>query len=342
MNIWIDLANSPHVIFFVPLIKRLQKEGHTIYVTMRDFAQTVPLAHSYGIKGDVIGRHGGASRLLKVANLFKRTNQLIDFSKDKAIDVVVSHNSYTHTIAGRLIGARVVTIMDYEGQPANHLAFRAAHKVIVPECFPETSLNHFGARNKTHKYSGFKEQLYLSDFKPDQSFPQKLLSSCGIDEQTDLENKIFVTIRTPPTMALYHHFQNIIFEKLLENLNLNKDLLVIILPRNADQGNHVKANYKNLHVPSQALDGMNLTYYSDLVISAGGTMNREAAVMGTPAYSIFLGSMPAVDTELIKLGRMFHIINEDQLHLIRFVKKRLKGILINHNIINEITNEILT
>ena len=142
MNIWIDLANSPHVIFFAPIIQKLKDDGHNVLITMRDFAQTIPLARKFHLEGEIIGEHGGANRASKIVNLLKRTAQLVSYARGKSIDIAVSHNSYTHTIAGRLIGAKVITIMDYEGQPANHLAFRFANKVIVPEGFPDNALRH--------------------------------------------------------------------------------------------------------------------------------------------------------------------------------------------------------
>jgi hypothetical protein len=342
MNIWIDLANTPHVIFFLPVMRVLESKGHKLFVSMREFAQTVPLAHKYGIQGEVIGKHGGASRIFKTINLISRTAQLVRFAADKKIDIAVSHNSYTHTLAGRLLGARVVTIMDYEGQPANHLAFRAAHKVIVPKAFPAEALKKFGAHDKkTYKYEGFKEQVYLSDYKPNTNFLAELIEACDLHDSCGIENKVLVSVRTPPTMALYHHFHNVFFDQLLSMLDQNASTLGIVFPRDATQRDYIKNKFKNVHVPTKQLDGMDLCYYSDLVISAGGTMNREAAILGTPAYSAFMGAMPAVDMELIKMGRMFHLANESDLQKIRFQKKKQGKTLVNTGLLNEIVNQIV-
>ncbi|MEI6126628.1 MAG: DUF354 domain-containing protein [Pseudomonadota bacterium] len=342
MNIWIDLANSPHVVFFEPIIRMLENKGHKIFVSMRSFAQTVPLAHRYGIQGEIIGQHGGANTLLKAVNLISRTAQLVKFAANKKIDIAVSHNSYTHALAGRLIGARVVTIMDYEGQPANHLAFRAAHKVIVPKAFPREALKKFGAYDrKVYTYEGFKEQLYLSDYMPDKNFIPALLEACNLNAGYKIENKIIISIRTPPTMALYHHFQNIFFDQLLAMLDRNPSTLCLVFPRDGIQRDYIKNKFKNMHMPNVQLDGMDLCHYSDLVISAGGTMNREAAIIGTPAYSTFMGAMPAVDMELIKMGRMIHLENASDLQKIHFQKKIRGNILENPGLLNEIVNQIL-
>jgi predicted glycosyltransferase len=232
--------------------------------------------------------------------------------------------------------------MDYEGQPANHLAFRLAHKIIVPDCFPDKALRRFGAKSqKIYKYHGFKEQVYLSGFEPKESFFDDLIKNCEFNGSWDVSKKVLVTVRSPATMAIYHRFENPLFEKLLEALNRNPEVLAIILPRVSQQAEYIQSKFPNLFVPKNPLDGRNLCYYSDLVISAGGTMNREAAILGTPAYSIFGGRKPAVDKRLIEMGRMVYICNEKDLSKIRFEKKRPGRSLINPDILEEVVREIL-
>jgi predicted glycosyltransferase len=343
MNIWIDLANSPHVNFFLPLMQVLNAQKHDFFITMREFAQTVALGKKYGIEGLVVGKHGGRNVMMKFFNFAMRSRQLQLAAKGRTIDIAVSHNSYTNLIAGRMIGARVVTLMDYEGQPANHLAFRLAHKIIVPECFPAKALRRFGASpKKVYKYNGFKEQVYLSGFEPKESFFDDLAANCELNGRYEASKKVLVTVRSPATMAIYHRFENPLFEKLLENLNHNPEILAIILPRVPQQAEFIKNKFPNLVIPKGPLDGKNLCYYSDLVISAGGTMNREAAILGTPAYSIFLGQLPAVDKRLIEMGRMVHINNEKDLSQIRFEKKQGNNTLLNPNLLEEVAEEILT
>ncbi|MBN1866418.1 DUF354 domain-containing protein [Candidatus Sumerlaeota bacterium] len=343
MNVWIDLANSPHVGFFLPLMREMKRDGHTIFVTLRDFSQTVELARQNNIDGLLIGKHGGRSRTGKVLNLIGRSMDLKRFARGKKIDVAVSHNSYTHIVAGRLAGCRTVTLMDYEGQPANHLAFRAAHKVIVPESFPDAALRKFGASpRRIYKYAGFKEQVYLSDFAPDPAFPDALREACGLGPEWDPDKAVVVTVRTPATMAAYHRFENPLFDRLIERLDSMPELTVVTLPRTAEQRESIQARYRNLRIPSRALDGNNLVHASDLVVSAGGTMNREAAILGTPAYTIFAGKIPAVDERLIGLGKMTALLEEGDLDKIRLEKKRPGGIMENKNLCREIVREILS
>ena len=343
MNIWIDLANSPHVVFFKPLIARMQAAGHHVILTMRDFAQTVPLAREYSLAACEIGAHGGASMCAKGKNLAARTISLARFARNRSIDIAVSHNSYTQILAGRIIGARVVTIMDYEGQPANHLAFRCAHKVIVPRAFPDTALRKFGAgKAKVHKYHGFKEQLYLSDFSPDSSFGEAFKQSCGIAADTDLSTKTIVVVRTPATMAVYHQFQNPLFNALLAHLHDRPDVLTVLSARTREQEAEIKATYPKLCVPQHPLEGRNLVFLADAVISAGGTMNREAAILGTPAYSVFAGALPAVDRQLIETGRMFHIDSEAQITSLTLTKKNQGNAMCAAALVDEILDQILS
>jgi len=340
MKIWIDLANSPHVQFFLPIIKQLKADKHDVLITMRDFAETIELARKYNIDAEIIGRHGGGNFFNKFLNLIERTTQLTLFARNRHIDIAISHNSYTQIMASRIARIRTVTIMDYEGQPANHLAFRLAHKIIVPNSFPDPALTRFGASpQRTYKYDGFKEQIYLSDYIPNQSFPQDMRLSCGLDSSWDIDKTILVTVRTPATMAVYHHFENPLFVKLLDMLNARDDLTTVLLPRTLEQKSNLKIKYPNLNIPSYPLDGKDLTYYSDFVISAGGTMNREAAILGTPAYSLFAGAFPAVDTKLIQLERMIHIASEKDFSKIRFEKKKPGKVFLNHGLTKEIMNE---
>ena len=341
MKIWIDLANSPHILFFKPIISGLKSQNNDVCVTIRDFVQTVDIAEKYEIEGKIIGKHGGKQNAIKLLNLINRSFQLMACSIGKNIDIAVSHNSYTHTVAGRLIRSKVVTLMDYEGQPANHIAFRFAHKVIVPDCFPDKDLKRFGANlKKVYKYHGFKEQVYLSYYKPDLSFKADLIKACSLPDDWNLEKNILVTVRTPATTAAYHHYANPIFESLLEKLNRMSDLTVIILPRTIRQKSYIINKYPGLIVPEYPLFGSDLIYHSDLVISAGGTMNREASILGTPVYTIFSDDLPAVDRKLIEMGSLVTLSSESSINKLTFEKKVDKGILKNPTLCKEIIEEI--
>ena len=335
MKIWIDLANSPQVLFFRPIIPVLEQQGHTVTVTTRYFAQTVELADRFGFTHSPVGGHGGE----KISNLgfvlLKRALQLVRFAKGKGFGLAISHNSYAQALGAKFLGIPFITSMDYEHQPANHLCFRLARKVVVPEFFPNDSLKRFGVNGrKLARYKGTKEEIYLADFEPQIDYVESL----GISKE-----KILVVMRPPGTWALYHHFENPLFDKALDHVVKIKDVYIVFLPRIPSQGDAVKELcYTNILVPSRALDGPNLLYHADLVISGGGTMNREAAVLGTPTYSLFKGKLAAVDRHLIDQRRMNHVGSLEQVNSIMVCKKkRIKEALDSKRIVKDIVRLML-
>ncbi len=343
MRVWIDLANAPHVAFFLPMVAEMRRRGHDVVMTLRDFNQTVELARHNGLDGEVIGHHGGRSSAGKLVNLLGRAGGLARFGQRAGVDVAVSHNSYTQTIAGRMIRTRVVTFMDFEGQPANHIAFRLAHRVIVPAAFPQSSLRRFGCRpSRVCRYEGFKEQVYLSDFRPDPEFPCKLARACGLGPGWSPERSILVTVRAPPVLAAYHRFDNRLFAGLLQKLESRSDATVVLLPRTQSLREPYQSRVPRLRIPSQPLSGQDLVALSDLVVSAGGTMNREAAVLGTPVCTIFAGKLPAVDRSLMAMGRLVWIGSEKDVASLRIVKKRAGTPLSNPGLASTLVDWIVS
>ncbi|HEV7681039.1 MAG TPA: DUF354 domain-containing protein [Pyrinomonadaceae bacterium] len=303
MRIWIDLANSPHVPFFRSLTDEFLRRNHEVVVTARDFAETVPLAEAAGFRPHVIGGHGGGKLSGKAGNLVQRGMALARWARGREFDLALSHNSYSQILAARALSLRTVTLMDYEHQPANHLAFRMASRIIVPRAFPDAALTRFGAASaKVKRYDGIKEDVYLADFQTDPEFlPQ--LQQLGI-----VASDILVTVRPPASEALYHRFENELFDELLERLIATPAVKIVLLPRNESQRKNYGARTgAKLIIPEHPLDGSNLIAQSDLVVSAGGTMNREAAALGIPAASIYLGEWAAIDEQLVREGRLQRI-----------------------------------
>ncbi|MGB7925016.1 MAG: DUF354 domain-containing protein [Pyrinomonadaceae bacterium] len=302
MLIWIDLANSPHVPFFRALIPELERRGHRVETTARDFAQTVEMAEAAGLAAVVIGGHGGRGLAGKAGNLVGRAGALLRWARGRGFDLAVSHNSYAHVAAARALRLRTVTLMDYEHQPANHLAFRLASRIIVPSAFPEEALRRYGARSaKVRRYEGTKEDVYLADFEPDPRFRAATLGALGVGP-----DDLLVVARPPARDALYHRFDNELFDEMLAHLAARPRVKIILLARNEAQRKAYAAG-GNLILPTVALDGANLLACADLVLSAGGTMNREAAALGVPAATIYAGRPSALDEELIREGRLRRI-----------------------------------
>lgn len=333
MRLWIDLANSPHVPFFRALASRFIDQGHEIEITAREFAETIPLAQAAGFAPQVVGAHAGRAVSAKAGSLMSRAWALAAWARRRGFDLALSHNSYSQIVAARMLGLRTITLMDYEYQPANHLAFRFASRVIVPASFPEQRLRRFGARGrKVRRYHGTKEDVYLADFQADSSFGAQL-SELGVKP-----DNVLVLLRPPAHDALYHRFQNSLFDEALTMLLANENVQVILLPRNEAQ----RAAYagKGLIIPAAPLDGANLIAASDLVISAGGTINREAAALGVPAASIYAGKWAAVDEELVNEGRLQRIANKDDLQYLRIEKKRAANPRGSREVIDEVVRLI--
>ncbi len=303
MRVWIDITNSPHVPFFRPLIRLLREDGHEVEVTARAYAQTVELLAIHGIDAVVVGRHGGRSRLGKARTMGSRLRELHRWARGRRFDVALAHGSYDLTLTTRRLRIPSTTTFDYEYALAQHqLGARAATRVVVPEAIPAERLLRYGLRPpKLVRYPGLKEEYYLADFEPDPSVPEML----GVDPA-----RVVVVLRPPPDVSLYHRGANPVFPQVLELLGRRADVHVVVLPRTEEQREHVRA----LALPSvilaeQAVDAQSLVAAADLVISAGGTMNREAVALGVPVYTVFGGKLGGVDEQLIRESRLQPLTN---------------------------------
>jgi predicted glycosyltransferase len=298
MRVWIDLTNSPHVLVMRPVIARLRAQGHEVEVTARDFAQTLQLLRRFEIQHTAIGRHRGGSVWGKAAGIASRSAALTRWARRRRFDVALGHGSNDVSVAAALLGIPCATMFDYEWAAVQHqLNCRLAQAVVVPDAIPAGRLRRYGARGKLRPYPGLKEEYYLADFEPDES----VLDTLGLDR-----GRPILTVRTPPEVALYHRFENDLFGNVLERLrlaSLEHGLQPVLLPRTQEQRLQLQAE-PCFTVPREAIDAQSLIAFSDLVISAGGTMNREAVAMGVPVCSTFGGRLGALDERLISEGRL--------------------------------------
>ena len=299
MRVWVDISNSPQVPFFRPLIGLLGERGHDVEVTTREFAQTVELLTLHGIPYEVVGpRHGGSSARGKARAMAGRVRALRSFAKRRGFDVALSHASHELQLVARSLGIPSAYAFDYELARTQHgLGCRASRRVVVPELIPQDRLDGLGARaRKVRRYPGLKEEYYLHGFEPDGS----VVTDLGLDPA-----RILVVVRTPPDVALYHRHGNPLFEEVLERLGRDDSLQAVVLPRTREhrQAIHARA-LPALVVPEHAVDAQSLVALADLVVSAGGTMNREAVALGVPVYTTFAGRRGAVATALVNEGRL--------------------------------------
>lgn len=310
MRVWIDISNSPQVLVFRPLVALLQERGHDVEVTTRDYAQTVELLHLHGIPHEVVGpQHGGAAAWSKARTMAGRLRALRTWSRGRAFDVALSHASHELPIVARSLGIPSSYAFDYEFARAQHtLGSRAAARVVVPEAIPQSRLDRLGAgKRKVRRYPGLKEEYYLAGFEPDAS----VLDALGIDR-----DRVLVIVRTPPDVSLYHRHGNPLFGDLLRRLGSDPAVHAVVLPRTAEQRSAIATlALPSIRIPENAVDAQSLVALADLVISAGGTMNREAAALGVPAYTTFAGSMGAVDELLVAEGKLAILALPDAVRL---------------------------
>jgi hypothetical protein len=311
MRVWADLTNTAHVVVLRPLIELLERQGHEVEITARPLSHTVELLDDWGHPYTVIGEYGGATRLGKVRAAATRIPGLVHFGRGRGFGYGIGHAAIDLPPSCRLLRIPNSTMFDYEwATTQHHLICRFANRVLVPDAIPAERLRRYGAKPpKLIRFPGLKEEYYLADWEPDPS----VLKQLGLERERAL-----CVIRTAPSYALYlGGSENPLLPPLIRRL-ADGETQVVVLARNEEQRaavNELKA--PNVVVPERAVDGRSLVAYADVLVSAGGTMNREAAVLGTPVWSIFEGRMGAVDEKLVEEGRLKILRDPDQVSVER-------------------------
>jgi uncharacterized protein len=300
VRVWVDLTNSPHVLVMRPLIEIMRADGHEVEVTARDFAQTLELLERFGIEHTPIGRHRGERLAAKATGLVSRSAGLVRWARRRRFDLAMGHGSNDVSVAAALLRIPSATAFDYEYATVQHnVNCRLARAVVVPDAIPPERLYRLGARGKLRRYPGLKEEYYLSDFEPSTG----VLGELGLDTSAPL-----AVVRTPPEVSLYHRFENDLFAAVLDRL---RGTQTVVLPRTPTQRDELN-RAGGFVVPDRAVDAQSLVAHADVVISAGGTMNREAVALGAPVYTTFEGRLGAVDEELLRQGRLRRLSNPSE------------------------------
>ena len=297
-KIWIDLDNTPHVVFFEPILDELRARGYPLLVTARDAFQVCELADRKKIPYTLEGRHYGKNRFFKVAGLLFRALQLALLALRERPALSISHGARSQLIVCNAVGIPSLLLADYEY--AKYPPMVRPTWEMVPSVIPDDLLCKDGQH--VLRYPGIKEDTYVWKFQPDHSILQEL----GLNP-----SDVIVTVRPPASEAHYHNPESDrLFTDFMEYACGFPQTRIILLPRNHRQGEYIRSHwpqwFKNNKtvVPSAVVDGLNLIWHSDLLVSGGGTMNREATALGVPVYSIFLGAIGAVDKHLQQTGRL--------------------------------------
>jgi len=338
-KVWIDLDNSPHVLFFDPIISELEKHDFNVVITARNYAQVIELANLFCLKYKKIGRHIGKRKLVKALGLVLRSMQLLPFAIKERPNLALSHGSRAQVIVAKLLGIKSIVAYDYE--LAKGLPFFKPNIAFVPEAIPDKKLNKKKV-NKTVKYSGLKEDVYVHKFLPN----PEIIEQLKLDEK-----KVIITIRPPANKA--HYYVEKSDELLVETINylVNlKNTQIIITPRTKEQGQELKSNWRKyfqtnkIIIPNKVVNGLNLIWYSDLVFSGGGTMIREAAALGVPAYSIFGSEIGSVDRYLESVGKLTILNDKENIYGKIDIVKRIKTLpkdIGDRRVLDEIVNQII-
>jgi len=267
-KIWVDLDNSPHVPFFIPIKRELEERGYEVLLTARDAYQVSELVEFYGLNCRKIGRHFGKNKFLKVVGVVTRALRLIPFLLKERPELAVSHGSRAQILASSLLGIKSINIGDYEF--VQDLVIFRPSWMIVPEIIPTESVG--SRKNNILKYRGIKEDVYVPSFRANPSVRNEL----GLTEQD-----MVVSIRPPASEAHYHRPESDdLFNAVMEYLKDQPDIKIVLLPRNAHQEAEVREKWPELIsrrrviIPERVVDGLNLIWFSDFVVSGGGTMNR--------------------------------------------------------------------
>jgi uncharacterized protein len=302
VRIWVDLTNSPHVLVMRPVVRALEADGHEVEVTARDFAQTLELCDRLGVRHTAVGRHRGGRRGSKALGLVSRSAALLRWARGRGFDAALGHGSNDITVAAKLLRIPSATAFDYEWATVQHsVNCRLVRNVVVPDAIPPERLYRYGARGKIRAYAGLKEEYYLADFEPSDA----VLDELGLDTGQPI-----AVVRTPPDVSLYHRFENPLFKQVLDRLR--EQAQTVVLPRTREQREEVTAA-GGFVVPERAVDAQSLVWHADLVVSAGGTMNREAVALGTPVFTTFEGRLGAVDERLMAEGRLRKLSKADEI-----------------------------
>jgi predicted glycosyltransferase len=319
-KIWIDLDNSPHVPFFLPIIEGLERRGYQVFLTARDSYQVCELLRLHRLSCQVVGRHYGKNWILKLLGTALRAVQLLPLAITERPGLAVAHGSRAQVLVAAFLGIPSVMMFDYEF--SNATRFLHPDWVFVPEVIPQERVHQ--KPDHVLRYHGLKEDVYVPRLKPDPNVRNLL----GVRQ-----DELIVTVRPPATEAHYHNPEGEQFlAETLQYLLDQPGVRVVMLPRNENQATVLRSRWTRaidegrIIIPEHAVDGLNLIWNSDLVISGGGTMNREAAALGVPVFSIFRGRMGAVDQYLARTGRLTLIERVEDIRT-KIVLKRRKPAL---------------
>ncbi len=305
MKVWVDCTAAAHPLVLRPIVEALEARGHEVAITTREYGQTTGILDRLGLDYEVVGRHAGAGTAAKALAVARRSAALLRWARPRRFDLGLAHGSVDIAVVGALLRIPTVQMQDYEHAGLQRkVSWRVARRVLVPDAIPLEAMERAGAkRAKVFRYPGLKEDYYLSGFEPSPEVLAELgLPALGVEAERGADEKVLAVVRPPPETSAYHA-DNPLYERVLDRIAADPAAIGVVVPRTERQrAGAIARGEPSLVVAERAIDAQSLIAYADLVVSAGGTMNREAVALGTPVYTIFTGEMGAVDERLIAEG----------------------------------------
>ena len=320
MRVWVDCTAAAHPLVLRPIVEALERGGHEVSITTREYGQTTGILDRLGMPYEVVGRHAGAGTAAKALAVARRSAALVRWARPRRFDLGLAHGSVDIAVVGALLRVPTVQMQDYEHAGLQRkVSWRIARRVLVPDAIPLAALERAGAKPaKVFRYPGLKEDYYLSGFEPSPGVLGELgLPGLGIDPDRTADERVLAVVRPPPETSAYHA-DNPLYERVLDRIAADPAAIGVVVPRTEGQRTAALARAEpSLVVPERAIDAQSLIAYADLVVSAGGTMNREAVALGTPVYTIFTGEMGAVDEHLIADGLLRPLGDPGSIELVK-------------------------
>jgi uncharacterized protein len=309
VRVWVDCTAAAHPLVLRPIVERLRDDGHEVEITAREYGQMVGILDRLGLEHTVVGAHADRT-VAKARAVATRSGALTRWARPRRFDLAVGHGSVDLAVVASLLRVPSAQMQDYEHAGLQRqLAFRAARRVLAPDVIPVAAMRRAGAaEGKLVRYPGLKEDYYLADFEPDPA----VLGELGLDQ-----SRVLVVVRPPPESSAYHA-DNPLYEGVLDRVFADGGSTAVVIPRTDGQREAAlerSARGEPVVVPDRAIDAQSLIAFCDLVVSAGGTMNREAVALGTPVHTIFTGRMGAVDEDLIARGLLKPLDDPAELEL---------------------------
>ena len=308
MKIWIDVSNTPHVNVLMPIIRHLEKNGHELVITARDFSETLPLLKQNGIEPMVIGDHKGKNRLKEAWGLLTRINSLL--FKVPKFDLAFSLGGNVTSTVAWLRRKKSVVFSDNDIS-FKFFSFALGSYFIFPFYFKYQKIQKkYKIKDSQIKtFQGFKEDIYIADYVPDPKFKEQLPFSD------------FVTIRPENLKASYVPKDSVtIVPQLFEKF---KDENILFLPRYKEEKKYAEG-FSNVWYPEGPLPGLDVCYNTKAMMTGAGTFAREAALLGVPAVSFFPNPVfLTVDEVMQEMGVEFRSRDPEEIY--RYVKEAKKG-----------------